>query len=121
MNKPTRFYSKKQETKVAKIVKGKRTPNSGATPFFKGDVVNEDWCIECKTTTSTEKASMSIKKEWLQKNREEAFAMGKSYHALAFDYGDGINHYIIDEKTFVRMMELFEKEDNQDAGWQKPW
>lgn len=121
MNKPTRFYSKKQETKVAKIVKGRRTANSGATAFSKGDVVNKDWCIECKTATEA-KASMSIKREWFQKIREEAFGTGKSYYALAFNYGpDTDNHYIIDEKTFVRMMELFEKEDNEDAGWQRPW
>lgn len=33
MSKPTRFYSKRQETKVAKVVGGKRTANSGATAF----------------------------------------------------------------------------------------
>lgn len=33
MNKPTRYYSKRQEKKVAKVVEGKRQPNSGATPF----------------------------------------------------------------------------------------
>lgn len=33
MNRPTRYYSKQQEKKVAKAVEGKRQPNSGATPF----------------------------------------------------------------------------------------
>lgn len=31
--KPTRYYSKQQEKKVAKAVNGKRTVNSGATAF----------------------------------------------------------------------------------------
>jgi hypothetical protein len=84
MNKPTRFYSKKQENSVAKQVGGRRVANSGATTFNKGDVTTDDFLIECKTCEK-EKASFSIKKEWLIKNREEAFATGKSYSALAFD------------------------------------
>ena len=44
MNKPTRYYSKQQEKKVAKCVGGKRQPNSGATPFFRLTVL----LIECK-------------------------------------------------------------------------
>lgn len=97
--KPTRFYSNRQEKHVAKVLGGKQTANSGATAFQKGDVVLTDWLIECKTSC-TPKASFSIKREWLDKNREEAFAMDKSYNALAFDFGDGENYYIIDERTF---------------------
>lgn len=104
MNKPTRFYSNRQEKAVAKVVKGKQTSNSGATTFNKGDVTTDDWLIECKTATS-EKQSFSIKKEWLKKNKEEAFAMSKSYNALCFDYGDnGNRYYIIDEKTFKEVL-----------------
>lgn len=104
MNRPTRFYSNRQEKAVAKVVKGKQTSNSGATLFQKGDVTTDDWLIECKTTTS-EKQSFSIKKEWLKKNREEALAMGKGYNALCFDFGDnGNRYYIIDEKTFKEVV-----------------
>ena len=39
MNKPTRFYSNKQEKKVAKTLGGKKVANSGATAFHKGDVI----------------------------------------------------------------------------------
>ena len=103
MNKPTRFYSKVQEQKVAKAVSGKRTANSGATPFSKGDVITPEWLIECKTSTSV-KQSFSIKREWLDKNREEAFAMNKEYNALCFDFGvDTDRYYILDEKTFLMM------------------
>lgn len=109
MNRPTRFYSNKQEKAVAKKVGGKQTVNSGATAFSKGDVQTEEWLIECKTTTCTTKASFSIKKQWLEKNREEAFAMGKYYNALCFDYGDAKRYYIVDEKTFLKMKEALEQ------------
>jgi len=100
MNRPTRFYSNKQEKQVAKVVRGKQTPNSGATAFVKGDVATDNWLIECKTST-TEKSSFSIKQEWLDKNREEAFAMNKDYNALCFDFGPNTSrYYVIDEKTF---------------------
>ena len=100
--RPTRFYSKRQENHIAKAVSGKRTANSGATPFYKGDVTTEDWLFEAKTCT-TEKKSFSIKREWIDKNREEAFAMGKSYNALVIDFGDGEQFYLLDEKTFLSL------------------
>ena len=73
MNKQcTRYFSNKQEKHVAKAVGGKQTANSGATMFSKGDVTLSDWLLECKTKTSPSQ-SISIKKEWLEKNEEEAF------------------------------------------------
>ena len=107
--KPTRFYSKKQEKKVASAVSGKQTANSGATLFQKGDVITKDFLIEAKTVTSEQK-SFTIKKEWIAKNEEEAFAMGKPYSALVFDFGDGVQHYVINEKLF-QMLINYIKED----------
>ena len=102
---PTRFYSSKQEKQVAKAVGGKKVANSGATAFEKGDVTTDNFLIECKTCT-TEKKSFSIKKEWLEKNKEEAFEMGKSYSALAFNFGpDTENYYVIDERLFKKLLE----------------
>ena len=107
--KSTRYYSSRQEKKVAKAVGGKQVANSGATAFNKGDVTTDDWLIECKTKLNVAK-SFTIKREWLDKNREEMFAMGKSYNALVFNYGDGNNYYVVDEKTFLRMKEALENE-----------
>ena len=105
MNRPTRFYSNRQEKKVAKAVNGKQVANSGATCFSKGDVRTDDWLIECKTSTS-EKSSFTIKKQWLQKNKEEALSMRKYHNALCFDFGDnGNRYYVIDEKTFLKIKE----------------
>ena len=102
--RPTRFYSNRQEKKVAKVLGGKQQSNSGATPFYKGDIILDDWLLECKTST-TEKQSFTIKKEWLEKNKEESFAMNKSYNALVFDFGDnGNRYYVVDEKTFKKLI-----------------
>lgn len=103
--RPTRYYSRKQETQIAKEVSGRTTANSGATTFQKGDVVTADFLIEAKTKTEPCK-SFSIKKEWLEKNEEEAFAMGKTHSALAFNFGEGEpNYYIISEKEFKEYLE----------------
>ena len=108
----TRKYSKAQESRVAKNLKGKRQPNSGATAFMKGDVKTNQFCIECKTAM-TEKQSMSIKRDWIDKLKEEAFAMGKPYWAVAFNFGDlrnPENFYIIDESLFKQLQTYLEEE-----------
>lgn len=104
MNKPTRWYSDRQEKRVAKTLKGRQTANSGATKWSKGDVVTDDWLIEAKTVTKEQK-TFSIKKEWLLKNKEEAFAVGKHYNALVFDFGDGQDYVVVDIKTFKELLE----------------
>ena len=109
MNKPTRYFSNKQEKKVAKAVGGKQVANSGATKFSKGDVRTDNWLFEAKTKT-TPSGSMTIKREWLDKNAEEAFAMGKYYSAVVIDFGYGENYYIVDEKTFIEMKNALEGE-----------
>lgn len=112
--RPTRFYSNKQEKAVAKAVGGRKVINSGATSFDKGDVITADFLIECKTTTATNKASFSIKQEWLTKNKEEAFAVGKHHNALAFQFGEGQpNYYVIDEKQFKEYMFLLKEAGNE--------
>lgn len=106
MKKPNRFYSKKQENKVANSLGMKRTANSGATMFDKGDVKGDDILIECKTLTEPRK-SHTLKKEWLEKNREEAYSRGKQLSALAFDFGDGQNYYILEELDFKALYEAW--------------
>lgn len=100
--RPNRFYSKRQENKVAAALGAKRQPNSGASLFAKGDVVGDDVLIECKTLTKPQK-SHTIQKEWLEKNQEEAFSRGRDLSVVAFDFGDGKNYYIVREDDFVEM------------------
>lgn len=107
--KPTRYYSNKQEKAVVKKFGGKQTKNSGATMFDKGDVSLDKWLIECKTKTATSD-SMSIKKEWLEKNNKEAVFEGKDYSALAFNFGPNEkNYYIIDEYLFSILKEYLDE------------
>ena len=72
--------------------------------LINGDVCTDDWLFECKTCMK-EKESFGIKKEWLDKLKEERFAMGKSYSSLAFDFGDGEDYFIIDKKLMQILIE----------------
>ena len=110
-NTPTRYFSNRQEKAVAKAIGGRKVANSGATAFSKGDIRTEEWILECKTKTSESK-SFTLQKEWFVKNEEEAFAMGKSYSAVVFDFGDGENHYVISEKMFKKLLNFLEEENN---------
>lgn len=117
MNKnSTRYFSNNQEKKVAKAIGGRKTANSGATPFYKGDVTTDDFLLECKTKMS-DSNSISIKKEWMDKLEEEAFAMGKNYFALCFDFGprDNMRYYIVTEREFQLLQEAIK--DEQNAGY----
>lgn len=94
---------------MAKAINGRQTTNSGATAFSKGDVSTESVLVECKTCTKPQK-TFTIHKEWLIKNQEEAFAMRKPYSALAFDFGDGEQNYIISEKLFKKLLRCLEED-----------
>ena len=109
---PTRYYSKKQEDAVAKKFGGQRVKNSGATKFAKGDVSLDKFLLEMKTKTSPSK-SISIQKEWLEKNIKECLFMGKPYTALGFNFGpDEKNYYIIDEELFETLVDILNEENN---------
>lgn len=113
--KPTRYFSKKQEDTVSNAIGGCRTANSGAGKWQKGDVTTpsgkSSFLIECKTKT-THSESISIKKEWFEKNQHEALFMGKQHCALVFNFGpDEENHYVIDEYLFKELVEYLENKE----------
>lgn len=104
----TRFVSSKQEKQIAKTIKGKCQSNSGAGLFNKGDCSNNKWLFECKTCM-TEKESFSIKKQWLEKLKQEAFGMNKEFYSLVFNFGNNSsNYYILNEKIFKQILNLLE-------------
>ena len=106
--KPTRYFSNKQEKAVAKVVGGRQTPNSGATPFNPGDITTKKFLFECKTKISPS-SSISIKKEWLQKINQEAIFVGKPYSGLIFSFGpDESNYVILQEDVFYELLHLIE-------------
>ena len=118
--KPTRYYSSKQEKAVAKAIGGHTTANSGATDFSgKGDILTsgnyeESFLIECKTKTANSD-SISIKREWFEKNRAEAAFEGKAHQAVVFNFGPDApyneNHYIIDEYLFLTLQEYLKEKE----------
>lgn len=112
----TRYASSVQEKRVAGKLGGKVSSNSGAGMFNKGDIVVEDasLLIECKTCMEPKK-SFSIKKEWIEKNKEEAFRLRLDNHVIAFnfDYQDKKDYYIIDDKLMGFLVDCLEKENDE--------
>lgn len=100
----TRDASDKQEKRVASLLGGRVQAGSGATSHCKGDVILDDWLVECKTKMTKSK-SHSIQKAWLEKMREQAYQMGKEGSCLAFDYGDGEDYIILDIGTFKELLD----------------
>lgn len=93
----TRYQSNIQEKRVAKAMGGRQVIGSGATPFLKGDVVVDKLFIEAKTKMEPSK-SISVKKEWLEKAKEQALAMRKEDYALVISLGDGKDYYVIEDQ-----------------------
>ena len=83
----TRYYSDKHEKSVCDALNAIQQPNSGAGKFKKGDVVqkNASMLIECKTCMK-DKTSVSIKKDWVEKNKDEAFSIRLNNQAICFNF-----------------------------------
>ena len=112
-NMSTRDFSSKQEKCVAKLLGGQVNPNSGAGKWKKGDVLipSADMLVECKTST-TDKASFSIKAEWIDKNINEAHSSRVSNSCIAFNFGpDKANYFVIDEKLMKFLVEKLSEND----------
>lgn len=104
----TRYYSRGQEDSVAKALGGVVQANSGAAKFVAGDVVLNNFLIECKTNTVA-KDSKTIKKEWVEKNRKECHMVGKDFGALCFNFEPGgENFYVIDESLMILLKDTID-------------
>ena len=80
--------------------------NSGATPFRKGDGIDDYAVMECKTKMKKVKA-MNIKKKWLDKIEKECFKMGRDLAILNINFGDGEDYYILNETDMKEMYEIW--------------
>ena len=110
----TRYFSDKQEKDVCRKLNATQQPNSGASLFRKGDVINYDasLLIECKTCMQ-DKDSFSIKRAWIDKNKEEAFTQRVFDGCIAFNFGpDKPNYFVINEKLMKFLVEKL-TEDNK--------
>lgn len=113
MKGSTRAKSSQQEKRIAKAMGGKQVVGSGSTPFLKGDVIVDNLFIEAKTKMEPSK-SITVKKEWLEKAKEQALATRKSEYAVAISFGENKEYYIIEdtlmEELFKSRQALFEIE-----------
>lgn len=110
----TRYYSNQHEDSIAKALGATRQSNSGAGHFKKGDLVHNgaSMLIEAKTTM-TEKSSVSVKKEWIDKNQKEAFLIRKQNSCVCFNFGPGSeNYYVINERLMKFLIDKLEEEDS---------
>jgi len=101
----TRELSTIHEKAVAKALGGRRTANSGATPFKKGDVIVGEVLIECKTKAK-ETNKFSISKEWLDTIQMERKQMQlvAGFLAISFNCGKD-SYYVIDEKSMQVLLD----------------
>lgn len=100
-----RFYSAKQELRVANELRMKTVPNSGATPFKKGDLKDKYLLVECKTK-NTPQLSHTMRKDWIDGIEKEAFEANRM-PALVFDFGDGDDIVCMRMKHFKKIYESF--------------
>ena len=110
----TRYYSDKHEKSICKALGAQQQSNSGAGHFRKGDVIHNgaSMLIEAKTCTS-EKNSFSIKQEWIDKNKEEAFLIRKANSCICFNFGpDSDNYYVINEKLMRFLISKLTEENS---------
>lgn len=113
-NDSTRKFSNEHEKSICKALNAVQVSNSGAGLFRKGDCIQEEasLLIEAKCSM-TEKQSVSIKKLWLDKNKEEAFLDRLDNHCLCFNFGPkGDNFYIIDEKLMKYLVSKLSCEES---------
>ena len=108
----TRTFSDQHEKSVCSALGAVQTANSGAGKFNKGDVIQRDasMLIECKCCMS-EKQSIAVKKEWIDKNVEEMYQMGLGSNAVCINFQpDGDNFYIINERLMKYLCEKLSEE-----------
>lgn len=106
----TRDYSDMQEKHIAKVTGGKVQSNSGGTKFGGGDVHTKHFLIEAKTPTKDQKG-FTIKKEWMNKMRQQAFEQGKSESVLAFRFSpdDQQDYYVLNQWQFLLFLKYMEE------------
>ena len=110
----TRYFSDRHEKSICRALGGRQNSNSGAGNFSKGDVVvpEASLLIEAKCCMSL-KNSVSIKREWIEKNRQEAFMSRKDNHVVCINFEpDGSNYYLIDEKLMKFLVSHIVNENN---------
>ena len=103
--KTVKRRSQKQEKGVAKDFNAKVTVASGALWGTKGDVRNDLFLIECKTT---EKDFYSITTKVWEKIEEEALKDGMRRPLLIVDLRDTDRYVVFNPNQFVKQLNTYE-------------
>ena len=112
---PTQTWEAQEERVAQSVARGKRVTGSGRSMYAKGDVKTGEFLIECKFT---DKASLSIKGEWLKKITAEAHAIGKD-PALAIQI-NGVDARGLMEADWVAIpMSVFKRLTESDNDTQQ--
>jgi hypothetical protein len=93
-----RRASRRTENRVAKKLRGKRVPLSGGGEGFKGDVLTEEFLVECKNSFRVDakgEKTFELKKDFLEKAAKEAKLMGKPYWCLYVHYAGDKQDYVV--------------------------
>ena len=107
---PGKDYSASQEADIARLLGGRVQSNSGGTRFGGGDVLTEHFFVEAKVPTK-DQTSFSVKKEWIDKMREQMFEQGKYQCALAFRFSpQGEDYFVINSRLMKFLVDSYEKE-----------
>lgn len=107
MRNDTRAKSSKQEKRIAKAIGGKQVVGSGSTPFLKGDVIAGKLFVEAKTKMEPSK-QITVKKEWLEKAKEQMFSTRKEEYTVAISFGEPKEYYIVEDTYFERLLKAQE-------------
>ncbi len=75
--KPTKYYSSKQENRIADYLGWSAVSASGARPFNPGDVKSVEWLAECKTHTDVTDTITISKAVWQKLSNEAKGCMRK--------------------------------------------
>lgn len=109
-----RARSKEMERRIARTLRGRRIPMSGAAAQFKGDVeipfVNYPgkYIIECKLSAQRNNADAApeirLQFEWFTKLHMEALAMGAKFGVLIIHYKGYNNDYVFLRREDLQLL-----------------
>lgn len=88
--RPTKYFSEKQEKMIANELGGYPVGLSGAGPANPGDVKTYDWLVECKTHTKPDQSIVFDVNVW-KKIQDEAMAIHRKPVLVADDGSQSIN------------------------------
>lgn len=95
INKRNRKRGGNFEKRVADFLGFEVVPYSGSNARFGyGDVRNDEWLIECKNITPVNGDKLTIKQDWIIKNRERADSYNKK-SAIAFMPAGKVDKFIL--------------------------